>query len=63
MTKNTAAKGPQTDYRPKEAPGVSLMLTKLGKDILKAASNRTKKSKSDVVERLLREHGAELTAE
>lgn len=48
-------------YRPKIMPSESVMLTALGRRILKAAAKRTGKSKSDVVEHLLRTCGAAVT--
>lgn len=50
--------GPKAYYRPKASPGQSLSLTELGRCILDAAAERTGRSRSDVIERLLREHGA-----
>lgn len=50
-------------FRPKHHPPVSLTMTKHGKSILAAASKRTKRSRSDVVEQLLRQGGATVTFE
>lgn len=58
-----AAKGPRTCYRPKEPPGKSLSLTWLAKRVLFAASVRSGKSESDVVEHLLRLHGGKVGPE
>lgn len=49
-------KGPATRYRPKDG-GVSVSLSRIGKDILKASSERSGQSQSDVVEELLRRFG------
>jgi hypothetical protein len=64
-TPDTEAKEPKlrgqpSAYRPKVQPGVSVTFTQLGLDILQAAHKRTGKSKSDVLEMLLRKHGSEL---
>ena len=58
-TKNigSGVPGRKAYYRPK-ARQKSIMLTTLGDRVLKSASKRTRKSESDVLERLLREHGA-----
>jgi hypothetical protein len=47
-------------YRPKAKRGQTVLLTDLGHRILRGAIRRTKRSKSDIFERLLREHGAEI---
>lgn len=56
-------RGPQTVYGPKASPSESCLLTELGKDILHAAAARTGAGKSNVIEHLLRMHGAAVTAE
>jgi hypothetical protein len=56
----THKRGPKSEYRPKDHPPVSVMLTKLGKRILKAAARRRKLSASNVVEELLRRYGGTL---
>jgi len=53
-------KGPRANFKPKEPPATSVILTALGKGLLRAASRRTKQSASDVVEELLRRHATEL---
>lgn len=60
MTTQTDKKvsGPATQFRPKDHPAQSVTLTKLAKEILDAAAQRTGESKSDVVEGLLRKYGA-----
>ena len=55
-------RGPRAQYRPKEYPPVSALLTKMGRSILRATSKRTGMSQSDVVEALLRLHGKDLPA-
>ncbi|HET9011663.1 MAG TPA: hypothetical protein VFN38_07585 [Gemmatimonadaceae bacterium] len=57
METTPKVRGPRTLYRPKDTPAVSVSLTRLGKDILRAAAARLSCSMSDVVETLLREHG------
>lgn len=53
-------KGPRANFRPKEPPATSVILTALGKGLLRAAAKRTQQSASDVVEELLRRHATEL---
>lgn len=45
-------------YRNKSYPAVSVTLTALAKRILQAATRRTGETASNVVEQLLRDHGA-----
>ena len=52
--------GPRSFYRPKDAPAKTMMLTKLGKEILREAHKRTGESEADIVEWLLRKHGREV---
>jgi hypothetical protein len=54
-------RGVKSGFRPKVQPGISVTLTQLGLDILNAAHERTGLSRSDVCEKLLRLHGAQLT--
>lgn len=58
-----STKGPASIYRPKDPPNVTVSLSKLGKDILEAADDRTGAGKSNVVEHLLRVYGGSITAE
>ena len=53
-------KGPASEFKPKDPIGVSVTLTRLGKEILAAAAKRTGVSRSDVVEGLLRQYGNEI---
>ena len=50
--------GRRAYYRPKSTMPESVTLTELGRRILRSAADRTCKSKSDVVENLLRTYGA-----
>lgn len=54
-------RGPKTNYRPKSQPPVSVVLTDLGKQILKATSKRTGMSHGDVMEQLLRRFATQVT--
>ena len=62
MVTSTSDRGPRTNFRPKSAPPVSVSLTDLAKRILQAAAVRTGLSQSDVIETLLRRHGAAFVA-
>ena len=50
-------RGPATEFGPIDHPAQSVSLTKLAKDILTAAAERTGRSRSNVMEGLLRKHG------
>lgn len=59
MDKHTRKQmGPPGFYRGKDARPVSVSLTSLAKQILRGAQRRTGETASNVVERLLRLHGA-----
>lgn len=57
------SKGPASVYRPKDPPNVTVSLSKLGKQILRAADARTGAGQSNVIEHLLRIHGGSVTKE
>jgi hypothetical protein len=50
-------RGPATEFGQIDHPAQSISLTKLAKDILLAAAERTGRSRSNVVEGLLRKYG------
>ena len=53
-------RGQRASYRPKIQPGVSVTLTALGHQILRATAARTRLSRSDVFETLLRKFAGRL---